>query len=289
MRRAAVRNGGDEMRAVGRIGVAVVAAAAVMAGAGALVTAQGGYGSAPASSTSSGATTTTPSSASSRTSATTGGMSGTASTTTQTTSHATSGAAASAGTGALGQSVAMASTAFDQSGGLGTGAGGPAAEAMMTRFGSAFRDGLWGNIPGISVAGTPAAPLPWVLKRGSAILLKNGTFYVYGAGLVFPAKGDTAGGQPVPAALVGTTGPVKTLVASLNCANDPGHPLLTPPFPLQKNGDFWMETTLSLPTHCTAPVVLVGPPKAGSDQMAAWFATTNFLIYGETENTYWGW
>lgn len=249
-------------------------AAVVVAGAGALVAAQGGpYGGAAAGAHSSGTAN------SSMIGGSTSGMGG-----------ATGPAKAwMAGTGALGQGVSQSAMPFDQSGGLGTGAGGPGAAAMMTRFGSAFRDGLWGNIPGVSVAGTPSAPLPWVLRRGSAILLKNGTFYVYGAGLVFPAKGDTAGGQPVPSALVGTTGPVKALVASLNCANDPGHPLLTPSFPLQKNGDFWMETTLTVPAHCTDPVVLVGPPKAGTDQMAAWFATTNFLIYGETDNTYWGW
>jgi hypothetical protein len=63
---------------------------------------------------------------------------------------------------------------------------------------------------------------------------------------------------PAPANLVGTTGPVKNVAASVVCGGSGGTVVAsTGGVPLNAAGDFEIEQKVTLPDSCIAPVILV--------------------------------
>jgi hypothetical protein len=78
---------------------------------------------------------------------------------------------------------------------------------------------------------------PWVLKRGDVRLKRDGKFRLRLQGLVIPnPPGDN------------TPGPVMTVSASLYCGPDSS-----------RSGDAQINTTVSVPSTCLAPLILVHP------------------------------
>jgi hypothetical protein len=141
---------------------------------------------------------------------------------------------------------------------------------------------LYGNIPNVTVRGVKAGAAPWIV-RGSAEVTTD-AILAQGTDLVVPA-GDLASGKPVPKALVGTTVGIPKVAAELTCGQ--GTSVLTPAVTLTKQGAFKIDAQVKVPAACTDPIVLVGPVANGA--MKAWFASTNFLVYGLPGKSALGW
>jgi hypothetical protein len=94
-----------------------------------------------------------------------------------------------------------------------------------------------------AIAGVAPGGLPWQIERGSVLLQSDGRIRLSVKGLVIPASG--------------TTGPVQTVTASLACAD--GSKVQTTSVPISSAGDATIDTTITLPSTCLAPVVLVNP------------------------------
>jgi hypothetical protein len=107
--------------------------------------------------------------------------------------------------------------------------------------------------------------VPWVLQRGEAKLRDDGTLEVEVRGLVIPV-----------APFTGTTGPVKTVSASLYCGASTTAQGTTPSAPISTTGDAFMEGTVNVPAKCLQPTVLVHPnPPAGATS-TTYIAATGF-------------
>jgi hypothetical protein len=104
--------------------------------------------------------------------------------------------------------------------------------------------------PTLNVSIRDVAPggVPWALARGSTRLDANGRLSVVVSGLVITGTNSS---------LDGTTGPVTSVVASLNC--DGSTPIIenTAPVPLSAQGDASINQVVTLPAICEAPIVLV--------------------------------
>jgi hypothetical protein len=120
--------------------------------------------------------------------------------------------------------------------------------------GNAFSSGIVGSMPNQSVAGVNSGGAPWVVREGHAHLSKKGNLSVEVEGLLI-AAGNLANGNPVPANLVGTTGPVMFVAASLVCGGVVVDS--TPAAALSAAGNAEMEGKLTVPATCAAPSVLV--------------------------------
>lgn len=94
-----------------------------------------------------------------------------------------------------------------------------------------------------TIAGVAPGGLPWQIERGSVLLQSKGRLRLSVKGLVIPASG--------------TTGPVQTVTASLACAD--GSTSQTDSVPISTAGDATIDTTITLPSTCLAPIVLVNP------------------------------
>ena len=117
---------------------------------------------------------------------------------------------------------------------------------------AAFTSGLLGSMPNQSVAGVPSGGAPWTVREGHAVV-QRGRLKVEVKGLLI-AAGTLANGNPVPQNLIGTTGPVTMIAASLVCNGMiAGN---TAVVSLSAAGDAEMEARLSIGT-CTSPSVLV--------------------------------
>ena len=119
---------------------------------------------------------------------------------------------------------------------------------------NAFTSGIVGSMPNQSVAGVASGGAPWVVREGHAKLTKNGKLNVEVEGLLI-AAGQLANGTPVPANLVGTTGTVMFVAASLVCGGMVVDS--TPAFALSAAGNAEMEGRVNAPASCAAPAVLV--------------------------------
>jgi hypothetical protein len=89
--------------------------------------------------------------------------------------------------------------------------------------------------------------LPWVLDTGHATLTKRGRLEASVEGLLF--------GPGAPANLVGTTGPIKQVFASVVCANGPV--ISTSAVTFSKAGDAHIHQHVALPAQCVGPIVLI--------------------------------
>ena len=103
-----------------------------------------------------------------------------------------------------------------------------------------------------AVHGVSPGGVPWALGRGRVILRRDGRLQVDLRGLVIPVAHGT-----FPA---NTARPVTTVTASLYCAPDASAAVATTAAaPISESGDARIEDTLSLPSTCLAPTVLIHP------------------------------
>lgn len=121
--------------------------------------------------------------------------------------------------------------------------------------------------PTNAIRGVPGGGLPWVVARAEGELRVSGRLEVRVEGLVF------ADDPSVPADRRGiNTVPNFRAVVSCMSRNDLGEPTVvnvsTDNFPASRSGDAYIESTVSLPAPCIAPIVFVTSPGG------AWFAAT---------------
>lgn len=110
---------------------------------------------------------------------------------------------------------------------------------------------LVGSQPSTTVGGVASGGAPWV-TRGEALVTDGGELHVEVSGLLIAA------GPNVPSNLVGTVGSVKMVGASVVCGGSGGSVAASSDgTPLSSSGDAQIETTVTLPGSCMAPVVLV--------------------------------
>jgi hypothetical protein len=112
-----------------------------------------------------------------------------------------------------------------------------------------------------ALLGVAAGGVPWVLNSGVAHLHSDGRLTIRIDGLLIPS------GQ-----FAGTTGPVKTVSASLYCAANNTPIGTSDAVPLSRDGDARITTTLALPAKCQIPAVLIHPNGA----LGAYIATSGF-------------
>lgn len=116
------------------------------------------------------------------------------------------------------------------------------------------QSGLMGSLPGTTIGGIASGGAPWVLNQGQASVSSDGRIQVELQGLLIAAGGPTN--------LVGTTGPVTMVGASLVCGGSGGAPAPVPatglsPSPLSSSGSAQIDQLVTIPSPCFAPVVLV--------------------------------
>lgn len=99
-----------------------------------------------------------------------------------------------------------------------------------------------------TLLGAAAGGVPWVLRSGEARLRSDGRLTVRIRGLLIPS------GQ-----FAGTTGPVVTVSASLYCGGSSAAVATSGNVPLASDGDARIDTTLTLPTKCQIPALLIHP------------------------------
>lgn len=119
---------------------------------------------------------------------------------------------------------------------------------------SSFDSSVIGSMPALVIGGVNSGGVPWVVGAGEASISPNGRVHVEVHGLLIAA--------PAPANLVGTTGPVTMVGATLVCGGTGGSPVAVPdisvtPSPLSSMGNAQIDQVLTLPPMCFGPVVLV--------------------------------
>lgn len=96
--------------------------------------------------------------------------------------------------------------------------------------------------------GAAAGGVPWVLDSGEAKLRDDGRLTVRIRGLLIPSG-----------PFAGTTGPVKTVTASLYCGDSSTPVGTSDSVPLANDGDARISTTVALPAKCQIPALLIHP------------------------------
>jgi hypothetical protein len=99
-----------------------------------------------------------------------------------------------------------------------------------------------------ALLGAAAGGVPWVLSSGEAKLHSDGRLTVRIRGLLIPS------GQ-----FAGTTGPVKTVSASLYCGANSAPVGTSGTVPLSSDGDARITAALTLPAKCLIPALLIHP------------------------------
>jgi hypothetical protein len=117
---------------------------------------------------------------------------------------------------------------------------------------SSFESSVIGSTPGMAIGGVNSGGAPWVVA-GEANVSASGNVRVEVQGLLIAPGG--------PAALVGTTGPVTMVGATLMCGGSGGTAVAdngpVTPSPLSAAGNAEIQQAVTLPASCAAPVVLV--------------------------------
>ena len=114
--------------------------------------------------------------------------------------------------------------------------------------GKIFRSGLVGNLlTDPPIHGVTRAGAEWVIDKSRVTLSRKGKFDLRVKGLVLTSTG--------------TTGTVTTITASFFCApgSDTVAKFVAGPVPLAPDGDARIHQTVTVPSRCLAPVVLVHP------------------------------
>jgi len=107
-----------------------------------------------------------------------------------------------------------------------------------------FETRLVGSAVGEHVAGVPSGGAPWTVARSEVVVTSTGKIEVEVKGLLI-ASGSSAN----------TVGPVTMVLASLIC--DDTDAADTAPVPLNSSGDAKIHDTITVPSPCIAPAVLI--------------------------------
>ena len=117
---------------------------------------------------------------------------------------------------------------------------------------SSFESSVIGSTPGMAIGGVNSGGAPWVVA-GEANVSASGNVRVEVQGLLIAPGG--------PPAVVGTTGPVTMVGATLICGGSGGTAVAdngpVTPSPLSAAGNAEIQQAVTLPASCAAPVVLV--------------------------------
>ena len=136
---------------------------------------------------------------------------------------------------------------------------------------SVFESSVVGSVPSTAVAGVNSGGVPWVVSEGEASVSGKGKLHVEVEGLLIAA------GPGVPANLVGTTGRVQMVAASLVCGGSGGTVAVTSdPTPLSSSGFADIEAKVTLPATCMAPVVLIRIFNPNTSQVGSFIALSGF-------------
>ena len=120
-----------------------------------------------------------------------------------------------------------------------------------------------------AIRGIPGGGFPWVISFGSGELTASGKLEVKVTGLVLDPNDPAV----IAAGLAGKN-PIPNFKAIVSCLSKDGSGNPTTAnvssglFPADSSGNAEIETTLSLPSPCIAPIVFVTSPGG------AWFAAT---------------
>jgi hypothetical protein len=119
-----------------------------------------------------------------------------------------------------------------------------------------------------TIHGVAPGGAPWALTAGSVVLHDNGRLQVRIRGLVLT----------VPP-FVGKPGPVTGVAASLYCGADATTTaaVTTGVERLSDRGNALINTTVTLPSSCLAPIVLVHPVIASTLNTSIYIAVTGFM------------
>lgn len=143
-----------------------------------------------------------------------------------------------------------------------------------------------GATPNITIRSVASGGAPWVVQEGKAQVDPNGNVRVRVRGLLI-GNGALASGDPVPANLVGTTGPVTSVHAALTCggpgSGTPFTIIHTDAVSLSPQGNFKISAHITLPTTCDRPILLIraGDSTAGGPFIAS---AAPFFEKGEKED-----
>lgn len=129
-----------------------------------------------------------------------------------------------------------------------------------------FEGHLVGGVPNVTVRGINAGGAPWTVRNSDVELSTSGHLRIRCRGLLI-TSGALASGDPVPAGLVGTVGPVTMVEAALTF-NGPGGGtpvtiLNSDPVPLSTTGDFSLDTMVTIPAGVAQPILLIRIATAG--------------------------
>jgi hypothetical protein len=119
--------------------------------------------------------------------------------------------------------------------------------------------GIPASLAGQSFMGVQGGGLPWSLEHGDAKLFRDGRLHVEVEGLVL-AAGAAIGTNPIP-----------TGVAIVSCGGAVA--AQSAPVPFSRAGDAEVDTTVSLPGSCLAPVVFFAGVTPNGPR---WFAVTGW-------------
>jgi len=137
-----------------------------------------------------------------------------------------------------------------------------------------FESSLVGSAPNTTVGGVASGGAPWVVATSEASVSTGGRLKVEVTGLLIGS------GTGVPANLVGTVGSVTMVGASLVCGGSGGSVAgSSDGTPLSAAGNAEIEATITLPSTCVAPAVLVrifNPSAPAGSQLGRFIALTGF-------------
>lgn len=123
-----------------------------------------------------------------------------------------------------------------------------------------LNDHVIGSTPNVTIRGVTSGAAPWVVDEGKAKLDPNGRLRVKVRGLLI-AGGALANGDPVPANLVGTVGPVTMVHAALTFGGPGGGTpftiTATDAVPLSAQGNFDIDAQISVPAVCDRRILLI--------------------------------
>lgn len=138
--------------------------------------------------------------------------------------------------------------------------------------GGMFSSSILGSMPGSMIGGVVSGGAPWTIGEGHASISPNGRVQVEVQGLLIATGG--------PANLVGTVGPVQMVAASVVCGGSGGMVAAsTAGVFFSAGGNAEIQDTVTLPTSCMAPEVLVrifSPTAAQGSQLGPFIAVSGF-------------
>ena len=145
--------------------------------------------------------------------------------------------------------------------------------------GGMFSSSMLGSLPGATIGGIMSGGVPWTISEGHASISSNGSVQVEVQGLLIAAG--------APANLVGTVGPVQMVAASVVCGGSGGTVAgSTGGTFFSAGGNAEIQDTVTLPSSCMAPVVLVrifNPAVAPGGQLGPFIAATGLSTVGNMQ------